>query len=123
MKKEMTLREALRELFFREMEKTEDMIIMGENMHYGGSLFSKIVTSDFHLPRSVFIAQHLGLDAWGVAAPTESHPWHRRFGFWTREYLARHAALLDAWFPPDTLLGPREPTPDDWLEPSPGALP
>lgn len=82
-----------------------------------------IVTSDFHLPRSVFIAQHLGLEAWGVAAPTESHPWHRRLGFWTREYLARHAALLDAWFPPDTLLGPREPTPDDWLEPSSGVQP
>lgn len=48
MKKEMTLREALRELFFREMEKTKDMILIGENLHYGGSLFSKIITSDFH---------------------------------------------------------------------------
>ena len=82
-----------------------------------------IVTSDFHLPRAIFIAQHLGLDAWGVAAPTESHPWHRRIVFWGREYLARHAALLDAWFPPSTLLGPREPTPEDWLEPDPGANP
>jgi len=63
-----------------------------------------VVTSDFHLPRALFIAQHLGLEAWGS-----------RLGFWTREYVARHKAVLDVWFPPDTLLGPREPTPDDWL--------
>lgn len=76
-----------------------------------------IVTSDFHLPRAVFIAHHLGLEAWGVPAPTEHHSLSRRLGFWTREYVARHLALLDAWFPPDTVLGPREPTPDDWLGP------
>ena len=76
-----------------------------------------IVTSDFHLPRALFIARHLGLEAWGVAAPTEAHSFFRRLSFWSREYAARHVALLDVWFPPDTLLGPREPTPDDWLEP------
>jgi len=76
-----------------------------------------VVTSDFHLPRAIFIAQHLGLEAWGVAAPTEMHSLPRRIGFWTREYMARHIALLDAWFPPNTLLGPREPTPEDWLGP------
>jgi len=80
-----------------------------------------VVTSDFHLPRAIFIAQHLGLEAWGVPASTEEHPWSSRLGFWAREYVARHKALLDAWFPPDTLLGPREPTPDDWLTPPPPA--
>ena len=55
------------------------------------------------------------LEAWGVPASTEEHPWSSRLGFWTREYFARHLAYLDVWFPPDTLLGPREPTPDDWL--------
>ncbi len=76
-----------------------------------------IVTSDFHLPRAIFLAQHLGLETRGVPAITEAHPLFRRLGFWTREYAARHVALLDAWFPPNTLLGPREPTPDDWLAP------
>jgi len=74
-----------------------------------------VVTSDFHLPRALFIAQHLGLEAWGVSAGTGQRPWGSRLGFWTREYVARHKAVLDVWFPPDTLLGPREPTPDDWL--------
>lgn len=74
-----------------------------------------VVTSDFHLPRALFIARHLGMQAWGVPASTEHHAWSKRLGFWGREYLARHLAYLDFWFPPDTLLGPREPTPDDWL--------
>ena len=74
-----------------------------------------VVTSDFHLPRALFIAQHLGMEAWGVPASTEENTWSTRLGFWGREYLARHLAYLDVWFPPDTLLGPREPTPDDWL--------
>ncbi|HNX30053.1 MAG TPA: ElyC/SanA/YdcF family protein [Holophaga sp.] len=74
-----------------------------------------VVTSDFHLPRALFIARHLGMEAWGVPASTEAFGWNKRLGFWAREYLARHLAYLDFWFPPDTLLGPREPTPDDWL--------
>ena len=83
-----------------------------------------VVTSDFHLPRALFIAQHLGIDAWGVPASTEEFGWSTRLGFWVREYLARHLAYLDLWFPPDTLLGPREPTPDDWLSgPSPPTVP
>lgn len=82
-----------------------------------------VVTSDFHLPRALFIAQHLGIDAWGVPASTEAFGWTRRLSFWAREYLARHLAYVDLWFPPDTLLGPREPTPDDWLkEPKPPAV-
>jgi vancomycin permeability regulator SanA len=74
-----------------------------------------VVTSDFHLPRALFIARYLGVEAWGVPVSTEAYPWSSRLGFWFREYLARHLAGLDVWFPPDTLLGPREPTPDDWL--------
>lgn len=81
-----------------------------------------VVTSDFHLPRALFIARHLGLDVWGVAAPTEATSLWARIGFWSREWAARHKAQFDTWFPPDTLLGPREPTPDDWApaaEPAP----
>ena len=73
-----------------------------------------IVTSDFHLPRALYLADHMGLRAWGVPARTDDRPWTSRVRFWTREYVARHLALWDVWFPPDTRLGPREPTPDDW---------
>jgi SanA protein len=74
-----------------------------------------IVTSDFHLPRALYLAQAVGLDAWGVPASTESSPRDLRVSFWLREYVARHRARLDASFPPkDTLLGPREATPSDW---------
>ena len=73
-----------------------------------------IVTSDFHLPRALYLADQMGLRAWGVPARTDDRPWPARFRIWTREYVARHLALWDAWFPPDARLGPREPTPDDW---------
>ena len=73
-----------------------------------------IVTSDFHLPRALYLADHMGLMAWGVPARTDDRPWASRVRIWSREYIARHLALWDAWFPPDTRLGPREPTPDDW---------
>lgn len=71
-----------------------------------------IVTSDFHLPRAIYIARHLDLQAWGVASSTEIHASSIQIGFWVREYIARHKALLDVWFPPGTLLGPKENTPD-----------
>lgn len=73
-----------------------------------------IVTSDFHLPRALYLAGHMGLTAWGVPSRTDDRPWAYRLRYWTREYVARHLALLDVWFPPDARLGPREPTPDDW---------
>ena len=73
-----------------------------------------IVTSDFHLPRALYLADHMGLRAWGVPARTDDRPFLSRIRFWAREYIARHLALWDAWFPPDARLGPREPTPDDW---------
>ncbi len=73
-----------------------------------------IVTSDFHLPRALYLADHMGLMAWGVPDRTDDRPLGARLRFWTREYIARHLALWDAWFPPDARLGPREPTPDDW---------
>jgi len=73
-----------------------------------------VVTSDFHLPRTLYLARHLGLEVWGVAARSDTSPPKARFRPWIREWGARHKALIDRWFPPDTLLGPREPTPDDW---------
>ncbi|MGA2081203.1 MAG: ElyC/SanA/YdcF family protein [Holophaga sp.] len=79
-----------------------------------------IVTSDFHLPRALYLARRLGLDAYGVPASTEEMTLHQRLGFWFREYVARHLAVWDAWFPPATMLGPRERTPDDAPGPSSG---
>lgn len=76
-----------------------------------------IVTSDFHLPRALYLARNLGLDAYGVPAPTEPRSLRQRLGLWLREYVARHLATWDRWFPPATMLGPRERTPDDGPEP------
>ncbi|HJU83591.1 MAG TPA: ElyC/SanA/YdcF family protein [Holophagaceae bacterium] len=77
-----------------------------------------IVTSDFHLPRALYLARHLGMDAQGVPASTEGIPEGSRIRFWIREFGARHLALWNTWFPPDdTVLGPREPTPEDLLPP------
>jgi len=76
-----------------------------------------IVTSDFHLPRALYLARAAGLEAVGVPSSTQEFRGLKRLQFWTREYIARHRALLDAWFPPDPILGPREATPADWLTP------
>jgi vancomycin permeability regulator SanA len=76
-----------------------------------------IVTSDFHLARALFLARRLGLDAYGVPAPTGPHSLRQRLWLLCRECVARHLATWDAWFPPTTMLGPRERTPDDGPEP------
>jgi len=74
-----------------------------------------VVTSDFHLPRALYLSQAMGLEAQGVAAKSRQLPWHSRASLWFREYGARHIALWDSWFPPTPVLGPREPTPEDYL--------
>lgn len=74
-----------------------------------------IVTSDFHLPRALYLAQAAELSAIGVPASTSDFEEKNRMMFWAREIMARHRAVLDSWFPPDTRLGPREPTPEDLL--------
>jgi SanA protein len=70
-----------------------------------------VVTSDFHLPRALWLAEHVGLDAEGVAAPFGSVPPRRRPGVLVRELLARHRALLDVAFPPAPRLGPHDDPP------------
>ena len=72
-----------------------------------------VVTSDFHMPRALFLARGMGLEAAGVAAGTGELPLKARAGFLAREWVARNLAVLDRWFPPDTMLGHRETTPDD----------
>lgn len=81
-----------------------------------------VVTSDFHMARALYLARTLGVEAWGVPAPSSASGFFARVKFWIREYGARHLALWDARFPPtDTVLGPREPTPDDLQAPPPVA--
>lgn len=82
-----------------------------------------IVTTGFHLPRALFIARCLELEAYGVPASAREVGLPTRATFWVREHLARHAAIWDSWFPPATTLGPREPTPEDWGLPLPDATP
>lgn len=71
-----------------------------------------VVTSDYHIPRALFLARRLGLEAWGLPARSGAQPRASRLGFALREWLARHKAVLDTWFPPDVVLGPPESTPD-----------
>jgi SanA protein len=74
-----------------------------------------VVTSEFHTIRTLYLAKNLGLDAYGVPCDTKSIgalPYAR---LWLREYLARHKAQWDVWFPPSTIMGPLENTPDTTL--------
>ena len=45
---ELTLREGIRKVLFDEMGKNQDMFLIGESMHYTGSLFSKVINEDFY---------------------------------------------------------------------------
>jgi SanA protein len=76
-----------------------------------------VVTSDFHMPRALFLADKVGLTAWGVPADTRNRSSWTRLSFWSRELTARHLAVLDGWFPPDVVLGPRERTPEELAGP------
>jgi vancomycin permeability regulator SanA len=79
-----------------------------------------IVTSDFHMARALYLAKALDLDAYGVPASSASSSALSRAQFWLREVAARHLAWWDARHPPpDTVLGPREPTPDDLTSAAP----
>lgn len=44
---EITLREGIRKVLFDEMGANREMFLIGESMHYTGSLFSKVITEDF----------------------------------------------------------------------------
>jgi vancomycin permeability regulator SanA len=52
-----------------------------------------IVTQDFHLPRALFMARRLGLDAVGLSA--DRHEYIKIFEFERRELLASTKAILD----------------------------
>lgn len=52
-----------------------------------------IVTQEFHLPRALFIANTLGIDAVGLTA--DKHEYIKIFEFKSREILATSKAILD----------------------------
>jgi vancomycin permeability regulator SanA len=54
-----------------------------------------VVTSDFHLARSVRLARAVGLDAVGCGAETHYRSFATRTRFWMRELVSRHRAVLD----------------------------
>ncbi|MFZ9886192.1 MAG: SanA/YdcF family protein [Myxococcota bacterium] len=54
-----------------------------------------IVTSDFHLPRSVFLAEKFELDVQGVAASDEGFSLRARLRWALREFVARGRAVWD----------------------------
>jgi vancomycin permeability regulator SanA len=57
-----------------------------------------IVTSDYHLPRALWLAGAVGMDARGVPASTARFGRVTRGLLGLREYLARNRAILDVLF-------------------------
>ena len=83
-----------------------------ESMYRAQSIFDVdkmvIVTQDYHLPRAVFIARSLGIDARGVAAASLSHPGQTMRDF--REVLARCKDFVTTLVKPSpTYLGEKIP--------------
>lgn len=68
-----------------------------------------LITQDWHLPRALFIADALGIEARGCAAPTP--PVTGSWQLQVREWLARVGAVGDLylWNREPYFLGPREP--------------
>ncbi|HUR97868.1 MAG TPA: ElyC/SanA/YdcF family protein [Pyrinomonadaceae bacterium] len=63
-----------------------------------------IVTQDYHLPRSLYLCQSMGVDSIGVDAKRREYLGER--WFWVREYISRVLAWFDINFKPL----PPEPT-------------
>ena len=72
-----------------------------------------VVTQGFHLPRAVYTARHLGLDATGVAADIQTYPSEWKSSL--REWAARVKAIwqLGVTHPKPRFLGPAIPIDGD----------
>jgi SanA protein len=66
-----------------------------------------VVSQRFHLPRALYIAKHVGIEAVGVGA--DRRPYERALYYAARETVARAKALVVAglWQPAPRFLGPR----------------
>jgi SanA protein len=69
-----------------------------------------LVTQAYHLPRALYLCNHLGLSAQGVSSDL-SHYTSFSYASWlTREWIARAGALWDIWIDhPIPVLGDPEP--------------
>jgi SanA protein len=56
-----------------------------------------IVSQNFHLPRAIFMARHLGIEAIGLSADRHNYP--QLFDFERRELLASTKAMMDLFWP------------------------
>jgi vancomycin permeability regulator SanA len=54
-----------------------------------------VVTQAYHLPRSLYLARHAGLDAIGVAAPERRFDWGDSIRYFVRETAARAEIVLE----------------------------
>ncbi len=69
-----------------------------------------LVTQGFHLPRAIYICNHLGLEATGVRADRRPYPRSSMLYWNVRELFATLTALLDVhWLHPLPVLGEVEP--------------
>lgn len=74
--------------------------------HIWGLSRLTIVTQRFHLPRSVFLAHHLGINAYGIPADRPNHTNPRVIA---REYFACLGAIYDTYLhKPRPVMGKRE---------------
>jgi SanA protein len=55
-----------------------------------------IVTQSFHMPRSIYLARHSGIDAVGMTS--DKHQYTKIFDFTKREILASSKAMIDLLF-------------------------
>ena len=73
--------------------RTYDSMVRARDVY--GVRAVTIVTSDFHLARSVRLARAVGLDAVGCGAATHYRSFATQTLFWAREVVSRHRAVFD----------------------------
>lgn len=61
-----------------------------------------IVTQEYHLPRALYIAETLGLEAWGV--PADLNQYYGQFGRSLREAAARAKDMVYCWVKPQPVV-------------------
>jgi SanA protein len=77
--------------------------------HVFGVTQAVFVSQAFHLPRAIFLARHLGIDAYGFEAPNEMTPDEVKY-FENRERLTTIEALLELiTFHHPKYIGPPQP--------------
>ncbi|MBD3329210.1 hypothetical protein GF357_01825 [Candidatus Dojkabacteria bacterium] len=57
-----------------------------------------LVSQEYHLPRAIYLCEHLGIKSMGVSASKQDYPQET---YWNiREFFAKHKAFLDIIFAP-----------------------